>query len=77
MVNLCMQMHTAIPGSEVSTVLYAVDWNNVFDFNIMEPEVDNYIIMGYAYYYQGSSNTGLATRFIIMGQITIILCPNP
>ena len=58
MVNLCTQMHAAIPGSEVSTVLYAVDWNNVFDFPAMEPHVDQYIIMGYAYYYQGSSNTG-------------------
>ena len=42
MVNLCNQMHAAIPGSEVSTVLYAVDWNNVFDFSIMEPAVDHY-----------------------------------
>ena len=58
MVNLANQMHAAIPGSEVSTVLYAVDWNNVFDFTLMEPVVDHYIIMGYAYYYQGSSNTG-------------------
>jgi spore germination protein YaaH/PKD repeat protein len=58
MVDLCNQMHTAIPGSEVSTVLYAVDWNDVFDFQIMEPAVDHYIVMGYAYYYQGSGNTG-------------------
>lgn len=58
MVDLSDQMHTAIPGSEVSTVLYAVDWNDVFDFSIMEPEVDHYIVMGYAYYYQGSGNTG-------------------
>lgn len=58
MVNLSNQMHSAIPGSEVSTVLYAVDWNNVFDFSIMEPAVDQYIIMGYAYYYNGSSNAG-------------------
>ena len=29
-----------------------------FDFSAMEPHVDHYIIMGYAYYYQGSSNTG-------------------
>ncbi len=58
MVNLANQMHTAIPGSEVSTVLYAVDWNNVFDFSIMEPEVDHYIIMGYGYYYSGSSTAG-------------------
>lgn len=58
MVNLANQMHTAIPGSEVSTVLYAVDWNNVFDFSIMEPAVDQYIIMGYGYYYGGSSTAG-------------------
>ena len=58
MVNLANQMHAAIPGSEVSTVLYAVDWSNVFDFSLMEPAVDHYIVMGYAYYYQGSSNTG-------------------
>ncbi len=58
MVSLSVQMKAAIPGAEVSTVLYAVDWNDVFDFSIMEPHVDHYIIMGYAYYYQGSSNTG-------------------
>lgn len=58
MVDLSNQMHTAIPGSEVSTVLYAVDWNNVFDFSIMEPAVDHYIIMGYAYYYAGSGTAG-------------------
>lgn len=58
MVDLTNQMHTAIPGSEVSTVLYAVDWSNVFDFSIMAPVVDYFIVMGYAYYYQGSSTTG-------------------
>ena len=58
MVNLSNQMHAAIPGSEISTVLYAVDWNNIFDFSLMEPVVDHYIIMGYAYYYQGSSTAG-------------------
>ncbi len=58
MVNLSNQMHAAIPNSEVSTVLYAVDWNGVFDFSIMEPYVDHYIIMGYGYYYNGSSTAG-------------------
>ncbi len=58
MVDLSNQFHSAIPGSEVSTVLYSVDWNSVFDFQIMEPEVDNYIIMGYDYYYSGSSTAG-------------------
>lgn len=58
MVDLSNQMHSAIPGSEVSSVLYAVDWNNVFDFNIMIPAVDYFVIMGYDYYYPGSSTAG-------------------
>lgn len=58
MVDLSQQMHSAIPNSEVSTVLYAVDWNDVFDIQIMEPHVDNYIIMGYDYYWSGSANSG-------------------
>ena len=58
MVDLSNQMHSAIPGSEVSTVLYSVDWNSVFNFSIMEPEVDYYIIMGYDYYYSGSTTAG-------------------
>jgi len=58
MVDLANQMHAAIPNSEVSTVLYSVDWSSVFNFQIMEPEVDNYIIMGYDYYYSGSGTAG-------------------
>lgn len=55
--NLSNQMHAAIPGSQVSTVLYAVDWNDVFDVAAMSP-VDYFIIMGYDYYWSGSTNTG-------------------
>tara|TARA_R110002072_G_scaffold303115_1_gene494268 strand:+ start:11238 stop:13490 length:2253 start_codon:yes stop_codon:yes gene_type:complete len=58
MVDLANQMHAVDANFEVSTVLYAVDWNSVFDFSIMEPAVDQYIIMGYAYYYSGSSTAG-------------------
>lgn len=58
MVNLSNQMHAAIPNSDVSTVLYAVDWSNVFDFSIMAGAVDHFIIMGYDYYYKGSANSG-------------------
>jgi spore germination protein YaaH/PKD repeat protein len=58
MVSLANQMHTAIPGSEVSTVLYAVEWSDVFDFTIMNQAVDHYIVMGYDYYWSGSSNAG-------------------
>ncbi len=58
MVELSNQMHAAIPNSDVSTVLYAVDWSDVFDFSIMAGPVDHFIIMGYDYYYSGSSNAG-------------------
>ncbi len=58
MIDLCNQMHTAIPGSQVSTVLYAVDWNNIFDITALDPYVDLYTIMGYAYYYSNSGNAG-------------------
>jgi spore germination protein YaaH len=58
MVDLSNQFHTAIPGSDVSTVLYAVDWNNVFDFTIMANAVDKFIVMGYDYYWSGSTTAG-------------------
>lgn len=58
MVDLSNQFHTAIPGSDVSTVLYAVDWNNVFDFSIMASVVDKFIVMGYDYYWSGSTTAG-------------------
>jgi len=55
--DLANQMHAAIPGSQVSTVLYAVDWNDVFDIPNMTA-VDYFIIMGYDYYWSGSANAG-------------------
>ncbi|MCB9174915.1 MAG: T9SS type A sorting domain-containing protein [Flavobacteriales bacterium] len=58
MVDLANQFHAAIPGSDVSTVLYAVDWNNVFDFAIMSNAVDKFIVMGYDYYWTGSTTAG-------------------
>ncbi|MCW3070794.1 MAG: hypothetical protein JWO44_684 [Bacteroidetes bacterium] len=58
MINLCNQMHAAIPGSEVSIALYAVDWSGVFDMTALNPYVDLFIIMGYDYYYSGSSTAG-------------------
>ena len=58
MINLCNQMHTAIPGSEVSIALYAVDWGGVFDMPALNPYVDLFIIMGYDYYYSGSTTAG-------------------
>ncbi len=58
MINLCNQMHSSIPGSQVSIDLYSVDWNGVFDIAAMNPYVDLFIIMGYDYYYGGSTTAG-------------------
>jgi hypothetical protein len=58
MINLCNQMHAAIPGSEVSIALYSVDWSGVFDMTALNPYVDLFIIMGYDYYYSGSTTAG-------------------
>ena len=58
MINLCNQMHAAIPGSEVSVALYSVDWSTAFDMPALNPYVDLFIIMGYDYYYSGSTTAG-------------------
>ncbi|MCX6297335.1 MAG: glycosyl hydrolase family 18 protein [Bacteroidetes bacterium] len=58
MIDLCTQMHAAIPGSEVSIALYSVDWSGVFDMPALNPYVDLFIIMGYDYYYSGSTTAG-------------------
>lgn len=58
MQNLSTQLHAAIPGSEVSMALYAVDWSNVFNIAGLTPYVDLFIIMGYDYYWSGSTTAG-------------------
>lgn len=58
MINLSNQLHTAIPGSELSMALYAVDWSNTFDIAALTPYVDLFVIMGYDYYWSGSTTAG-------------------
>ncbi|PHR46391.1 MAG: hypothetical protein COA32_11090 [Fluviicola sp.] len=58
MIDLCNQMHAAIPGSQVSIALHAVDWGGFYDIAALEPYVDIFCIMGYDYYWTGSSNAG-------------------
>ncbi|NTW31649.1 MAG: hypothetical protein HGB12_03330, partial [Bacteroidetes bacterium] len=58
MIALCTQMHAAIPGSEVSIALPAVDWSNVIDETSLLSYVDMFIVMGYDYYYSGSTTAG-------------------
>lgn len=56
--DLCIKVHAAIPGSEVSIALYTVDWNNVFDIPNLKNYIDLFAIMGYDYYYSGSPTAG-------------------
>ena len=58
MIDLCNQMHAAVAGSEVSIALYSVDWSAVIDVATLNSYVDLFIIMGYDYYYSGSSTAG-------------------
>lgn len=58
MVNLCNQVHAANPNYKVTMALYAVDWSTSFDMPALNAVVDNFIIMGYDYYYSGSGTAG-------------------
>jgi spore germination protein YaaH len=35
-----------------------VDWSGAFDYDQLEPHIDNFILMGEGYYYSGSSEAG-------------------
>jgi len=58
MINLSNTFHTEIPGSRVSIAIPAVDWSSTFDVAAMNNYVDLFLIMGYEYYWSGSSNAG-------------------
>ena len=58
MTNLCNQVHAANPNYKVSIALYAVDWSGTFDMVTLNSIVDDFIIMGYDYYYSGSAQAG-------------------
>ena len=51
------------PDYMVSLCLYAVDWNDVFDIDAINPHIDFYTLMGYDYYGSFSKTTGPVTPF--------------
>ncbi len=73
MIDLCNQMHAAIPGSQVSICTYAVDWSNLFDLPALDPYIDFYTIMGYGYYYSGSSTAGPTAQLYKMSTFNYTL----
>jgi spore germination protein YaaH len=58
MTNLKNALVAANPNYELSMALYAVDWSTSFDIPGLNPIVTNFIIMGYDYYYSGSTTAG-------------------
>ncbi len=56
--DLRQAMDNVNPDWILSICLYAVDWNGVFDIPNLVPNVDLFTIMGYDYYYSGSSTAG-------------------
>jgi spore germination protein YaaH len=58
MVNLKNALIAANPNYKLSVALYAVDWSTSFDIPNLNPVIDNFIIMGYDYYYGGSTTAG-------------------
>ena len=58
MQNVASQVKARIPGAEISMATPAVDWNNAFDLLHLSQTCDYLILMGYDYYYAGSSTAG-------------------
>ena len=56
--DLTNTFHAEIPGSKITLATPAVDWNNGWDYNALATISDGLFIMGYDYYYSGSSTTG-------------------
>lgn len=57
-VNICEQFHDSIPGSIISIALPAVDWNEIYNIEMIKDHIDIFMIMGYDYYWNGSSQAG-------------------
>ncbi len=55
---LTSAFHSAIPGSHVSIDTPAVDWSGAFDYDQLAINCDGLFIMGYDYYWSGSSTAG-------------------
>jgi spore germination protein YaaH len=47
-----------LPGAEISMASPAVDWSNVWDFAGLSAACDYLVMMGYDYYWSGSTNAG-------------------
>ena len=58
LVDLCIQVHSNLPDAMVSIAMPAVDWNQMYDIELLKDHIDLFFIMGYDYYWNGSSQAG-------------------
>jgi hypothetical protein len=56
--DLANQVHAALPGSMISIASPAVNWNNTFNVSALSEVLDFFMVMGYDYYWNGSSQAG-------------------
>jgi hypothetical protein len=56
--DLSVELKTIIPGARISIDLPAVDWDHSFNIIELDPYIDLFFIMGYDYYWNGSSQAG-------------------
>ena len=63
---LCNQLHTALPGSEVSIASPAVNWSGTFNIPVLNEHIDFFMVMGYDYYWNGSSQAGAVSPLYSM-----------
>jgi hypothetical protein len=57
-IDLTDQVHNAIPGCEVSIASPAVNWSGTFNIPVLNQHIDFFMVMGYDYYWNGSSQAG-------------------
>ncbi len=48
----------ALPEAEISAAVPAVDWNDAWDFEALRAHIDLFFLMGYDYFWSGSSTAG-------------------
>jgi spore germination protein YaaH len=58
MIDLCEQLHSEIPGGEVSIAAPAVNWSDKINIPVLNEYLDFYVVMGYDYYWSGSEVAG-------------------
>lgn len=58
LIDLCNQMHLANPAYKVSIAAPAVNWSGTYDVAALSGYLDWFVIMGYDYYWSGSSTAG-------------------